>query len=182
MHKFVTERLCIRRFTAEDWCDLHAYLSLPDVVKYEPYNVFTEDECKVAALKRAENPAFWAVCLKDSGKLIGNLYFQQDEYKEIRTWELGYVFNPVYHGLGYATESCRCIMDYAFTTLKAHRIVAKCNPRNTPSWRLLERLSMRREGHLIKSIFFKRDDSGNPIWNDTYMYAMLATEWTPIKP
>jgi RimJ/RimL family protein N-acetyltransferase len=41
----------------------------------------------------------------------------------------------------------------------------------------MERLNMRREGHLLKNIFFKRDEEGNPIWNDTYEYAILAEEW-----
>jgi hypothetical protein len=36
---------------------------------------------------------------------------------------------------------------------------------------------MRREGHLIKNIYFKRDEHGEPIWNDTYEYAILAEEW-----
>jgi len=52
-----------------------------------------------------------------------------------------------------------------------------CNPLNEPSWRLLERLGMRREGHLIKNIYFKKDECGNPIWADTLEYAVLASEW-----
>lgn len=36
---------------------------------------------------------------------------------------------------------------------------------------------MRREGHLLKNIFFKYDENKNPIWNDTYEYAMLRDEW-----
>ncbi len=177
MCELYTDRLLIRRFNPNDWQELYAYLSQPSVVKYEPYDVCTEDECKHIAKGRSENPAFWAVCLRDSGKLIGNLYFQQQAFKDIKTWDLGYVFHPTYHGMGYATEACKKIINYGFTVLHAHRIVAKCNPKNEPSWHLLERLHMRREAHLKQSIFFKYDTAGNPIWNDTYIYAMLATEW-----
>ena len=53
-----------------------------------------------------------------------------------------------------------------------------CNPLNVSSWRLLERLNLRREGHLKQNIFFKYDDEGNPMWNDTYEYGILKHEWT----
>lgn len=176
MNALETERLILRKFTYDDWKELYKYLSQETVVKYEPYDVFTEDECKQEAINRSKQEAFWAVCLKENNKLIGNIYFQQQDPKEFLTWEIGYVFNPTYYGKGYATESCRRILDYGFLELKAHRIIAMCNPENTASWKLLERLNMRREGHLRKNIFFKYNEKGMPIWNDTYEYAILAYE------
>jgi len=172
-----TDRLMMRRFREEDWRELYAYLSLPEVVKYEPYDVFTEDGCRELAARRADDPAFWAVCLKDTGALIGNVFFQQQEPRELGTWVIGYVFNPAYQGRGYATESCRRVMAYGFSERNAHRVVAMCNPENPASWRLLERLHMRREGHLQENIFFKRDAQGNAVWVDTYEYAILSDEW-----
>ncbi|MCX8132227.1 MAG: GNAT family N-acetyltransferase [Clostridia bacterium] len=172
-----TDRLILRKFICDDWKDLHEYLSNEAVVKYEPYDVFTEEACRQEAENRSQNDAFWAVCLKENNKLIGNVYFQQQEPKEFLTWEIGYVFNPSYYGKGYATESCRKIIDYAFEQLNARRIVAMCNPENIPSWKLLERLEMRREGHLRENIYFKCDSQGNPIWLDTFEYAILAEEW-----
>ena len=172
-----TERLSIRRFSSADWRDLHAYLSDETVVRYEPYGVYTEEECKESALKRSQNDAFWAVCLKENNKLIGNLYFQQQDPKEFQRWALGFIFNPRYYGKGYATESCNRILRYGFEELEALRIIAMCNPDNTPSWKLLERLNMRREGHLLKHKYFKQDALGRPIWTDTYEYAILAEEW-----
>ncbi|OQB23383.1 MAG: hypothetical protein BWY11_01988 [Firmicutes bacterium ADurb.Bin182] len=52
-----------------------------------------------------------------------------------------------------------------------------CNPQNTASWKVLERLNMRREGHLLKNVWFKKDEQGNPVWLDTYLYAILRDEW-----
>lgn len=172
-----TERLHLRRFTADDWRDLHEYLSLEQVVKFEPYSVYTEEASKQEAIGRAGLDCFWAVCLKDSGKLIGNTYFQQQEPQEFLTWEVGYVFNPAYGSKGYATEAARAMLKLGFEQLHAHRIVAMCNPENSPSWRLLERLGMRREGHFLKKAWFKRDEQGNPLWHNAYQYAMLAEEW-----
>ena len=169
-----TKRLLIRRFTPDDWRDLFAYLSQEAVVKYEPYEVFTEEAGKREAVRRSGNENFWAVCLKDGGKLIGNIYLAK---KEFDTWELGYVFNAKYHGKGYATEAAGALIDEAFRNQNAHRIEAMCNPRNTASWRLLERLRFRREGHLLSHTCFKKDADGNPLWADTLIYGLLASEW-----
>lgn len=180
MKQMETDRLIIRRFLPEDWSDLYEYLSIPEVVYYEPYNAFTKDECVKEALSRyeaEEKSTFWAVCLKEGNKMIGHIYFSQDEPLEFMTWEIGYVFNPNYYGNGYATEACRRVLKYGFEELKAHRIIAGVNVKNTASWRLLERISMRREAHMLKNVFFKRTAEGEPIWHDSYHYAILSSEW-----
>ena len=169
-----TERLLIRRFMPADGPDLYEYLSDSKVVLYEPYGVFSREDCAVEVLRRALNEAFLAVCLLDGGKMIGNLYFHKQDFD---TWELGYVFNSAYQGKGYAYESARALLDHAFLQLGARRVIAMCNPQNERSWRLMEKLRMRREGHLMQNIYFKKDQKGNPIWLDTYEYAVLASEW-----
>lgn len=168
-----TERLIIRRFKSDDWKDLYAYLSDPDVVCYEPYDVFSEEACKDEAARRAKDDSFWAVCLKENGRLIGNIYLDKQEFD---TWELGFVFHGDYQGHGYAAESAHVLIDEAIENRHLRRLIAMCNPENTKSWRLLERLGMRREGHLIQNVFFKTDSSGNPVWQDTYYYGLLAGE------
>lgn len=172
-----TERLKLRKFRPDDWKDLYEYLSQESVVRFEPYKVFTEEACKEEALYRSTQDAFWAVCLKENDKLIGNVYFEHTSPKQLHTWEIGYVFNPAYYGQGYATESCLKIMQYGFEELNAHRIIAMCDPQNPASWHLLERLQMRREAHHLQGHYFWEDQDGNPIWHDTFVYAMLAEEW-----
>lgn len=169
-----TERLIIRRFKNEDWQDLYEYLSDEEVVRFEPYEPYSLESCKKEAIARAGHPAFLAVCLKDSGKLIGNIYFEKQDYG---TYEIGYVFNAQYHGKGYATESAKAVIENGIKNFNVRRIVAMCNPTNEASWRLLERLNMRREGHLLQNIWFKNDEEGQPLWVDTYEYGILATEW-----
>lgn len=172
-----TERLILRSFRAEDGEALHAYLSREEVVRFEPYEVYDEASSKAEAVRRADDPAFWAVCMKDSGRLIGNLYFQQQNPPEFHTWELGYVFNSDFHGHGYAEEACRELLSYGFGTLGIRRVTAHCDPENHPSWRLLERLKLRREGYMQQTGYFKHDTEGNPKWHDTYAYGLLASEW-----
>ena len=169
-----TARLIIRRFCSNDWKDLLEYLSQEETVKYEPYDIFTEEKSKREAIKRSENDSFLAVCLKSSGKLIGNIYLAEQGFS---TWELGYVFNAAFLGNGYATEAARALIDHAFEEKNAHRIVAMCNPLNERSWKLLERLGMRREGCLLQNICFNTDEQGFPVWQNTYEYAVLRREW-----
>lgn len=174
MREITATRLLIRPFNPEDWKDLYEYLSDEKVVKFEPYGVFTEEECRQEAKRRSQDEAFLAVCLKETGKVIGNIYFHEQGYG---TWELGYVFNQTYQKMGYATEGAFAVLEDAFHIGKARRVIAMCNPDNEASWRLLERLGMRREGYLMKNIYFHTDDKGNPIWQDTYEYAILAEEF-----
>ena len=172
-----TKRLIIRMFTANDWEDLYEYLSQSDVVKFEPYDVFSKEEAKKEAVARSKNDAFWAVCLKETNKLIGNVYLAKQDFD---TWELGYVFNAFYQGYGYASEACRVLVNDVFTNHHAHKVIANVNPLNQASWKLLERLQLQREGHLKKNIYFKKDDNHQPIWLDTYLYGILSTEWNYI--
>ena len=173
-----TERLIIRRFSPDDSQDLYEYLSDETVIAFEPYSAFSKEAAVNEAAKRADDNSFWAVCLKENNKLIGNLYFNLEEPEEFRTWEIGFVFNRNFHHFGYATESALRMLQYGFDECNAHRIIAYCNPKNIASWRLLERLHMRREGHFLQKAFFRQDVQGNPVWHDAYEYAILSTEWT----
>lgn len=168
-----TERLIIRYFNEDDGTDLYDYLSRKEVVRYEPYDVYTREEALVEAGKRACNHDFFAVQLKN-GKMIGNLYFSIGEYG---TWELGYVFHCDYWGKGYAFESTSALISHAYSGLGARRIISMCNPENQASWKLLERLGFRREGTLLKNIYFFTDENDNPIWQDTFEYGLLKEEW-----
>lgn len=181
MEAIETERLWMRRFTADDWLDLYDYLSKEEVVKYEPYDVFDVEGSKAEALRRSNDGAFWAVCLKSSGKVIGNLYFQESEPQTFGTWELGYVFHSDYQGSGYATEACTQLLRFGFEQLQMRRVIACCDPDNTRSWKLLERLKLRREGHFKQTGYFKRNRDGDPIWHDTFSYGLLRSEWLTMK-
>lgn len=169
-----TDRLHIRKFTVDNLADICEYLSDPEVVKYEPYPPLSEKQCKEYLVQMAESKEFWAVCIRDTGKQIGQVYLSE---KEQQTWEVGYVFNRKYQGQGLATEAVQALVSHVFDNCRAHRVCANCNPDNVPSWKLLERVGFRREGHLKKNVYFDTDEQGNPIWQDTYEYGVLCSEW-----
>lgn len=164
-----TERLILRSFCKEDLQDLHEYLSDEEVVRYEPYRPMTLQETEENLNWRISTDEMIAVELKETGKLIGNVYLGKREFETI---EIGYVFNRNFWGNGYAGEACEAMLQKAFSE-GAHRIYAECDPNNTASWKLLERLNFQREAHLKQNVYFWQDEHGKPIWKDTYIYAIL---------
>ena len=167
-----TERLVLRRYKKEDLQDLFEYLSDKEVVEYEPYRPLTLDETRENLQWRIGTDEMIAVELKNSHKMIGNVYMGKREFEAL---EIGYVFNRNYWGNGYAAESCKALIQQAFTN-GIHRIYAECDPCNKNSWKLLEALGFQREAHLRKNVYFWKDENEEPIWKDTYIYAKLNDE------
>jgi RimJ/RimL family protein N-acetyltransferase len=128
------------------------------------------------ALERSRGNDFLAVEEKASRKMIGHLYLKQVDPLEFMTWELGYIFNPRFFNKGYCTEASKAAVDYVFSELGAHRVVAFCNPLNAASWRVLEKIGMRREGLFLKKAFFRKNGS-LPLWHDCLAYGILEAEW-----
>jgi RimJ/RimL family protein N-acetyltransferase len=79
--------------------------------------------------------------------------------------------NPAVRGLGYATEATGLLVGYLFAGWDKHKITASCDARNTASAALLERLGMRREGHLRESTWAKGE------WTDDLLYGLLHDDW-----
>jgi [ribosomal protein S5]-alanine N-acetyltransferase len=174
-----TDRLDIRPFSPDDWRDLHAYLSLPDTYRFEPGGPVDEAGAKNLAYERSKGEEFLAVALRREEKVIGHLSFMRAQPEHFLCWELGYIFNPAYQGKGYCTEACAALRDYAFDVLMAHRIVAGCSPDNPASWKVLEKIGMRKEGVFRKAAFFRRGPGGEPLWFDGWRYAMLESDPRP---
>jgi RimJ/RimL family protein N-acetyltransferase len=86
--------------------------------------------------------------------------------------ELGWVIDPDFGGQGFGTEAVRELLRICFEDLSLRRVTAGCFSANEPSWRLMERLGMRRETHTLRESLHR---SGQ--WLDGYGYALLADEW-----
>lgn len=172
MKMMVTERLILRNFQESDYSDLHEYLSDPYVVLYEPYKVMSKSEVLDNLKWRISSDEMVAVELKASHKMIGNVYLGNRDCNSI---EIGYVFNREYWGKGYAREACEALIQEQFKK-GVHRIFAECDPNNSNSWKLLDKLGFTKEAHFRKNVYFWKDEMGNPIWKDTYVYSLLNKE------
>lgn len=164
-----SDRLILRRYKKEDIQDLYEYLSDQETVKYEPYKPLSFEEAKENLEWRIGTDEMIAVELKNSSKMIGNVYMGKRDFEAL---EMRYVFNRNYWGKGYAAESCKALIQQAFSN-GVHRIYAECDPDNKNSWKLLEALGFRREAHFRKNVYFWKDKNEKAIWKDTYVYAKL---------
>jgi RimJ/RimL family protein N-acetyltransferase len=88
--------------------------------------------------------------------------------------EIGWVLDPGHTGRGYATEAVRELVRHCFEDRGLHRVTANCFLDNDASWRLMERIGMRRELHTRRESLHR---SGR--WLDGLGYAILDDEWPP---
>ncbi|MRG61058.1 GNAT family N-acetyltransferase [Agromyces sp. CFH 90414] len=86
--------------------------------------------------------------------------------------ELGYLVAPAHAGNGYATDIARALLSLAFDELGLRRVTAGCFAGNPASWRVMEKLGMRREQHGVRDSWHA--ELG---WVDGFTYAILAEEW-----
>lgn len=173
MRKIRTARLILRAFRGSDYDDLFEYLSQLENDEFEGYPGITYENGREHLKYRIESKEFYAIELLDSRKVIGNIYCGNRDY-EAR--EVGYIINKLYQRKGYASEALCAVIDNAFKE-GAHRVYAECDPRNTPSWKLLEKVGLNREAHFKQNIWFHKDESGKPIWKDTYVYAITVDDY-----
>jgi RimJ/RimL family protein N-acetyltransferase len=86
--------------------------------------------------------------------------------------ELGWSFDPAYGGRGYATEAVEALIRLCFEALGLRRVTAQCFAGNESSWRLMERVGMRREVHAVRESLHRSGE-----WMDGLGCALLAEEW-----
>ncbi|MEU9120185.1 GNAT family protein [Streptomyces sp. NPDC048506] len=173
-----TARLDLRPVTPDDFAAIHAYQRLPEVCRYLYWGPYDEAQSRDSVATKATRTTLresgdvlqLAVVVRETGTLVGDVTFVWTS-REHRQGGIGYVFHPDHAGHGYATEAGRALLKLGFEELRLHRIQAELDGRNTASARLLERLGMRREGHLRENEFLDGE------WTDEVVYAMLAREW-----
>lgn len=177
-HIFVqSPRLVLRRFQIKDIATFHAYRSDPEVAKFQSWENYQYEEAEDFVQKQiAHEPnqaGSWfqfAVALKDTNQLIGDcaLHTLLDEPRIV---EIGFTVSQDYQGKGYATEAINALLKYIFVSLDKHKVIAFSDVRNHKSIAVLERVGMRREGHLLQNYLSKGQ------WIDEYQYAMLKSEF-----
>lgn len=152
--EFLTERLRLRAYRAEDWERVHIYGADPDFSKYELWGPNSiEDTHKFVGemvSQASSSPRFkfdFAVCLKESDLLIGGCGIRR-EAEESLVANLGWAINSEFQGRGYATEAARSLIQFGFGQLRLSVIYATCDTRNTPSYKVMEKLKMRRVGFI----------------------------------
>jgi RimJ/RimL family protein N-acetyltransferase len=173
-----TERLTIRPATPDDAPATFVYRSREDVAWWITSWAQDAEEWAAEYTGDAIEPQ---LVIERDGVVIGDLYLRVDDawsQREVReravgtVAEIGYVLHPDLTGQGYATEAARELLRICFEELGVRRVIAQLFADNVASWRLLERLGMRREQHTRQDSLHRNGE-----WMDGMMYALLATEW-----
>ena len=172
-----TDRLLLREFEEDDWRAVLTYRSDPRFRVFQDTDHVSEDEVRAMVRRivesRAERPRNWyylAITLADTRELIGIVSVCR-VHSRVPRGEAGYELAPDHWGRGYATEAADALFRWAFAALGLHRVCALCSAENTASWRVMERVGMRREGVL------RQHERCRGRWCDELVYGILAHEW-----
>lgn len=175
-----TERLELRDYVAQDWAAVHRYNRSEAFCRYLPIAPQTPDTTKAfleqALHQQRQTPRLeysLAVIDKALGKPIGGVRIGIKEGAD-RVASIGYAFDPEYWGRGCATEAVGRIVVLGFEHFGLHRVFALCDPENTGSIGVLEKLGMRREGHLRKQMLIRGE------WRDSLLYAIIEEEYASL--
>ncbi|MET1075370.1 MAG: GNAT family N-acetyltransferase [Umezawaea sp.] len=172
-----TERLVLRPFTPDDLDALHSWESRPDVARFLYWEPRTREESAAALARKVASgwpkavgeSLVLAVQRRDTGQVIGDVHVEW-LHEQWRQGEVGFVFHPDHGGRGFASEAAEVVLRLGFEQLGLHRIIGRCDVRNTASSRLMERLGMRKEAHFRHNDIFKGE------WGEELVYAMLDDE------
>lgn len=176
-----TERLVLRRFTADDVDLLVALDADPVVVRYVTGGAPTSREeierewlpAFLAAYERGDGYGFWAAEEKPSRAFVGWFHLRPATGAPRDEPELGYRLVRSAWGRGLASEGAGALVDHAFTDLRARRVVAECMPVHTASRRVMEKAGLR----LVRAF---RTDWPVRIDGDEHgdvEYALTREEW-----
>ena len=134
-----TPRLILRPFAKGDLADFYQYCSDPAVgpmAGWKPHESLAESEQILNVYIQYEG--IWAICLKESGKVIGSAGLHKDAKRgldDVRM--LGYSLSREYWGQGIMPEAARALMEYGFTQLQLCLISALHYSFNHQSRRVL---------------------------------------------
>lgn len=173
MDMIKTPRLILRNFRQEDAADLFVYLNEPTASCFLSLKLDDMAAAEAETEKRCGSDEYIAVCLRDTDKLVGDLFAVPED----NTYSVGWNFNPRFGGAGFGSEAARALFSFLFTVKNARRLYAYVEDHNIPSQRVCERMGMRQEGLFKEFVSFTKSDDGAPIYENTMQYAILRWEW-----
>jgi RimJ/RimL family protein N-acetyltransferase len=174
-----TARLTIRPMVVGDVETLWQYRRLPSMYEWLGHDFSTLE--RFAEKMSTPGSLARTLVLELDGRPVGDLYLhisdawaQSDVAEQAQgvQAEIGWAIDPAYAGQGLATEAAAELLRICFEDLGLRRVKALCFADNVPSWRLMERLGMRREEYAVQDSLHRTRG-----WLDGMTYAVLADEW-----
>ncbi|GAA1937296.1 GNAT family N-acetyltransferase [Kitasatospora viridis] len=167
--------LRLREITLDDWPAVHAWASLEQACRYQPWGPNTPEQTRafvqaaVDARSRSPRSRYpYAVCLAGEVVGMGELHVRSHGHHQ---GEISYILHPRLWGHGLGTAIGRALLARGFQELALHRIHATCDPRNHASAGVLRRIGMTHEGR-HRHTLLTRDG-----WRDSDVYSILEGDW-----
>jgi len=150
-----TDRLKIRYLIRDDLPALLSIMKKPEVM-YAWEHGFSKSETRKWLNRQLtryhkDSYGYFAVTLKDSGKLIGQAGLMKTDINGENVVELGYIFDNSVWGHGYCTEAAKACIEMAFDKFGIDKLYCTVRPENEPSIRVAKRLGMVETGEFIKT-------------------------------
>jgi len=175
--KIETARLVLTEISWDDLNDIHHLHSIAEVDEYNTLGIpISEDETKEIIRPTIEDQKSkirklytWKINKKTDGNFIGlaGMTLTADRF---RLGEIYYKLLPSSWGRGYATEVGKASIKSGFEDFNLHKIEAGVATENEKSIRVLEKLSMVREGVRRKVLPIRGE------WKDSYHYGIVEDD------
>lgn len=169
-----TERLYLREMDNDDFDALYKVLADSEIMVHYPY---TFDEKRVREwigrnMNRYRENGFglWAVCLKDTGEMIGDCGLTLQNIDGNMLPEIGYHIRRDCQKKGYAKEAASAVRDWAFANTFYPALYSYCKYTNTGSIKTAESIGM----HFMKEY----PDEANKITHVSVIYREGVARWT----
>ena len=132
-----TKRLILREMEENDFDALYKVLGDAEIMRYYPY-IFDETRVKNWIKRNIERYrilgfGLWAVCLKETGEMIGDCGLTMQLISGQIKPETGYHIRRDQQGKGYAKEAAIAVRDWAFQNTPFRMIYSYMKKANVPS-------------------------------------------------
>lgn len=169
-----SDRLQLKPLEQSDWALFKELNQCPILMKYvdDPRSeslLKTIFERRICAEMSEKKSWDFSITEKSTGEKVGNIGIALTENNSEEA-EAGCMLKASAHGKGYASESLRLIVNYAFETVNLNKVIAICATSNIASWKLLEKTGFHRESMLPKNTSI-----GGQLVDD-YVYVILNKE------
>jgi len=157
-----TCRLLLRRVKPGDGEEIYRnYASDDDVTRFLSWQTHASpnvsEEVVLLWANHYEDPHFyqWMIVPDETGEIIGSISVVHEE-ESTKSLEIGYCIGKAYWHKGYMSEALRAVIAFLFDEVGALRLIARHDPENPRSGRVMKACGMQYEGTLRKSILSNR--------------------------
>ncbi len=169
-----TERLVLREMNDDDFSSLNRVLADSGIMQHYPYS-FDEKRVREWIERNVERYrtfgfGLWAVCLKESGEMIGDCGLTMQNIGGVIKPEIGYHIRADKQRMGFAREAAAAVRDWTFENTPFNQIFSYMKYTNEPSARTAVSWGCR--------FAYEFEDEVNEI---TKVFVISREDWQKIK-